>query len=112
MMLVTETKNFSDFPVGLSGDISDHDNVTGTRQAGTERVPARSVYLQEELTVDLNDLKYQVLTPHFPIITGVYEDSEFSYQGGTHLRRQIWRQTSNLDMVYCHSKSENLSYDD
>ena len=74
MMLVTETKNFSDFPVGLSGDISDHDNVTGTRQAGTERVPARSVYLQEELTVDLNDLKYKVLTPHFPIITGVYED--------------------------------------
>ena len=70
MMLVTETKNFSDFPVSRRGDISDHDNVTGTRQPGAERVPAGTVYLQEELTVDLHNLKYEVVTPHSFIICG------------------------------------------
>ena len=67
MMLVTETKNFSDFPVSRRGDISDHDNVTGTRQPGAERVPAGTVYLQEELTVDLHNLKCQVVTFCWPM---------------------------------------------
>ena len=33
-------KSFSDFPAGRTGDIFDHDNVTGKHQAGPERMPA------------------------------------------------------------------------